>query len=665
MSRRVAVAVVVAAFATSVSAQPPRGLMPDDYYRLQTAAEPSLSPDGKLVAYVVTSIDRAQNRRLSEIWIAPTDGSGPPRPFTTAPSSRGPQWSPDGRRLAFISARPSPNAAPNAPAPRPQVYALTVTQGGEARHMTDLKEGVDAFSWSPDGMRLAVVSKVAPASEKTAGAPSDLRRYTHSFYKFDGAGYSDHKRAHIFIVDSSSGAAQPITSGDERDDDAPAWSPDGTRLAFSAQRTDVEGEGSQDIWTVPAAGGSMTKVSDVVFRIAGPRWSPDGTKIAYVGSEDQHTPRIRVAAATGGASTVLASEFTFPADLGWASDGRSVFANAVVKGEQHVFRIGLASQKVTAVTSGSRMVSRPQINAAAGRIAFLVSQATQPGDVYVADLAGQNERRISQLNGDWLAKLQLAGVERITYKGADGWDIDGFFMKPIGWQTGKSYPMILSIHGGPNGMYGVGWSSDFQAMASHGYAVLFTNPRGSSGYGATFQRAVANQWGGKAYQDIMNGVDAALAKYPWIDRQRLAVTGQSYGGFMTDWIVGHTTRFGAAIALSGISDFISVDGTRDGFYGHAADFGGDFFDRFDELAATSPIKYASKVKTPTLILHGEADMRVPVLQGEEFFRALRHFGVPSELVIFPREPHSLRREPRHQVQVIELTLEWCDRFLHP
>lgn len=662
-TRTAAMTLGVAWLASSAAAQSTRVLTPTDYYQVQTVSEPALSPDGTLVAYLVTNIDRAQNRRLSDLWIAPADGGGAPWPFATGQGARSPRWTPDGSSLGFIAARPAATAPAGAPAPRAQVYVQSVARGGEPRRITDLKDGADAFTWSPDGRRLAVVSKVAPETQKGAAEASDLKRYTHAFYKLDGQGYFDQKRAHIFVVDAATGAAKQVTSGAERNDEVPSWSPDGRTLVFAANRTDVEGEGSLDVWTVPASGGTLTKVSDVLFRIASPCWSPDGTRVAYVGAEDPHIPRMRVAPAGGGASTVVAEDFTFPTDLSWSADGRSLYANDDVKGESHLFKIDLASQKVTAVTSGSRMVSRPDVKAAIGRVAYLVATTSHPADVFVADLSGTNERQITHANDAWLQAIRLASVERFTFKSVDGWDIDGFFVKPVDWQEGKTYPMILAVHGGPNGMYSVGWQQDFQAMAAQGYAVVYTNPRGSSGYGARFQRGVVNEWGGKAYEDIMRGVDTVLAKYPWIDRNRLAVTGQSYGGFMTDWIVGHTQRFGAAITLSGIADFISDDGTRDGFYGHAADLGGHLFDRFDEYWNTSPLKYASKVKTPTLILHGDADQRVPVLQGEEWFRALRHFGVPSELVIFPREPHSLRREPRHQVEVIELTLEWCDRYL--
>jgi acylaminoacyl-peptidase len=224
--------------------------------------------------------------------------------------------------------------------------------------------------------------------------------------------------------------------------------------------------------------------------------------------------------------------------------------------------------------------------------------------------------------------------------------------------------MILLNHGGPNGMWGFQWNHEAQAYSGHGWAVLMTNPRGSSGYGEAFQRGVYKEWGGKAYQDVMAGVDAAIAKYPWVDRDRLGVTGLSYGGFMTNWIIGQTTRFKAAATLSGISNFLSLEGTRDGAYGHARDFGGDLWQSFDLYWKYSPVHYVNQVKTPTIVLHGENDQRVPLEQAEQFFRALQHFGVQSKLVIFPREPHALRTEPNHAVELLNWQIYWFERFVN-
>jgi acylaminoacyl-peptidase len=306
------------------------------------------------------------------------------------------------------------------------------------------------------------------------------------------------------------------------------------------------------------------------------------------------------------------------------------------------------------------------VNEKTGRLVYLVNDPTHLDDVYIAEQTGRNEKPLTHLNAPLWRQLTLVPVERVPFKGADGWDVDGFLMKPVGWQSGKTYPMILSIHGGPAGMYGFDWFHEFQVYAARGWAVFFTNPRGSTGYGEKFDRGVQMEWGGKAYTDIMNGVDAVLAKNPWIDAHRLGVTGGSYGGYMTNWIISHTSRFTAAVTLRSISNFISDDGTRDGAYGHADDFGGDIFQNHDLYWNFSPLKYVKNVKTPTLILHSDNDYRVPIEQGEQWFRALQHFGVPSEIVFFPRENHNLTRtgEPKHLVESLEWQVYWFDRYLN-
>jgi acylaminoacyl-peptidase len=284
----------------------------------------------------------------------------------------------------------------------------------------------------------------------------------------------------------------------------------------------------------------------------------------------------------------------------------------------------------------------------------------------VADLSSRGEKQLTHLNAALWKHVELSPVERVPFKGADGWDVDGFFMKPVGWVAGKKYPMILTIHGGPAGQFGFDWYHEFQVYAARGWAVFFTNPRGSTGYGEKFERGISLNWGGNDYADVMNGVDAILAKYPWIDRQRLGVTGGSYGGFLTNWIVGHTNRFKAAMTLRSISNFVSDDGTRDGAYGHRDDFGGDIFERFDFYWDRSPLKYVKNVRTPTLVLHSDNDYRVPIEQGEQWFRALQHFGVPSEVVFFPRENHNLTRtgEPKHLIESLKWQVYWFERYLN-
>jgi len=381
---------------------------------------------------------------------------------------------------------------------------------------------------------------------------------------------------------------------------------------------------------------------------------------------DAGTPRIFIAPAAGNSKSTLASAdlSLAPGDYEWTEDGAAIDASLATRGEHQIFRIDLKSGKFAPLTSGPHSITAFTSGKHGTRTVFLSNDATHPGELFAADATFGNARQITHHNDALLARIEFQPVERITYKSVDGMSIDGFFMKPSGWQAGKTYPMIVGVHGGPNGMYGVAWSDELQVFAANGYAVLFTNPRGSSGYGEPFQRLVDRDWGGKPYQDILNGVDAILTKYPWIDHNRLGVRGISYGGFMTNWIVGHTHLFKAACALSSISDFISLEGVRDAYYGHARDFGGDFFQNFDYYWKLSPIHYASEVKTPVLILHGDADHRVPLEQGEEWFRALLHFHVPAELVIFPREDHGLHHEPRHVIDVMNWELYWFDRYLN-
>ncbi|MCU1266285.1 MAG: peptidase prolyl oligopeptidase active site domain protein [Acidobacteria bacterium] len=666
-------------------AQQTRGITPEDYYAFEFASDPNISPDGKLVAYVVTKVDRAQNRRNSAIWIVAADGNRAPWQFTTSPqNSNTPRWSPDGKWLAFLSSRP--DAAPTPPAgttpgtpatdlPRNQIYLLSMN-GGEARRLTNLKNGVSTFRWSPDGTRMIAVSRLGPSDSRGDAKSdskdrSDVRHYKNLSYKFNDTGWFDDRRTHLWVVDVASGSAKQVTEGHNWNDSDPQWSPDGKRIAFVSNRTGKEYNENRntDVWVITAEGGEPTKISDHDEADNNPRWSPDGKQISFTGElHDRDHPKIFLAPATGGAPSVMVAKDLdlIPSGLEWAADGGSLYFETGVKGESQLFRVDLQKQTLEPVTSGPRAVHNVDFNWSARMIAYTANDFKHLDNVYVADVKGGNERQLTNLNEALWKQLQLADVERFTYKSADNWDVDGFIVKPIGWQEGKKYPLILSVHGGPAGQYGVDWYQEFQVYAAQGYAVLFTNPRGSTGYGQKFERGIAGEWGGKDYQDVMNGVDAALKKYPWIDAERMGVTGGSYGGYLTNWIVGHTDRFKAAVTLRSVVNFLSDEGTRDGAYGHSADFGGDLFERFDLFWDRSPLKYAKNVKTPTLILHSDNDFRVPLEQGEQWFRALKHFGVTTEIVMFPRENHNLTRsgEPKHLVESLNWQLYWFDRFIN-
>jgi dipeptidyl aminopeptidase/acylaminoacyl peptidase len=651
---------------------PKRGVTPEDYFAFESLGDIHISPDGRQVVYVVTAIDQKVNRRNSSVWAVPSDGSSSPRRLTSEGfSSNSPRWSPGGSSIAFLSTRSAEPASSNgAEPPRPQLWILPLN-GGEPQVVTHLKNGVNSFQWSPDGKRFVMVSRTGPSDDIAPSArKSDTRHYTHISYKFNDTGWFDDKRSHLWVVDATGNSTKQITSGDDWNDTDPQWSPDSKRIAFVSDRTGKELDRSfnKDVWVTGAEGGPLTKISDHDFEDTLPRWSPDGRQIAFAGKTVRRQfPVLYVSAATGGiASTRVSDEIDLvPTNLRWAGDQELRFESGI-KGQMHVFRVNLATRKLSQVTSGERAVTGFDVNERADLMAYAANDFKNLDDVFVAAMDGAKERQLTHLNATLWPQLDLAGVERVRYKSTDSWDIDGFLVKPLGWQPDKKYPMILSIHGGPAGQYGVDWYQEFQVYAARGWAVFFCNPRGSTGYGQKFERGILNNWGGMDYQDIMSGVDAVLKQNPWIDADRLGVTGGSYGGFMTNWILGHTTRFKAAVTLRSISNFISDDGTRDGAYGHEEDFKGFVFDEFDQYWNASPLKYAKNVKTPTLILHSDNDFRVPIEQGEQWFRALKHYGVTAELVFFPRENHNLTRtgEPKHLVESLNWQCYWFDRFLN-
>jgi len=656
--------------AAALRSQTKRGVTAEDYLSFKFIGDPHISPDGKSVAYVLTTIDQKKNRRESSVWLVPADGSSAPRRLSAEGfSSNSPRWSPDGKTLAMLSARATDSSSTETP--KSQIYLLSIASGGEAIALTKLKNSVQSYQWSPESSRIVLVSSSGPMDGvATADRKSDVRHYTHIQYKFNDSGWYDDKRRHLWVVSVPGGEAKQITEGQDWNDSDPQWSPDGTRIAFVSDRTGKAFDDSHntDVWTIPAAGGTLTKISDHAFEDENPRWSPDGKQILFTGQTALHQfPKLYVADSSGSSpSQLVVKDFdTIAGELHWSAPGSIFFADGV-RGETHIYRADPFAHTFAAVTSGPRGIHAFDLNATTGKMAYLANDFQHLDDLYAANLDGSGERQLTHVNADLWAQLDLQPVERLPYKSTDGWPVDGFLVKPVGWQAGKKYPMVLVIHGGPAGMFGVDWYHEFQVYAAKGYAVFFCNPRGSTGYGEKFERGIINNWGGMDYQDIMAGVDAALKQYPWVDANNLGVTGGSYGGYMTNWIVGHTNRFKAAVTLRSISNFVSDEGTRDGSYGHEDYFKGIVFDDLDQYWDASPLKYARNVKTPTLILHSDNDFRVPIEQGEQWFRALQHYGVPSELVLFPRENHNLTRtgEPKHLVESLNWQLYWFDRYLN-
>jgi dipeptidyl aminopeptidase/acylaminoacyl peptidase len=574
-------------------AQTKRGITAEDYFAFQFISDPHLSPDGEAAAYVLTTIDQKKNRRESSVWLVRADGSALPRRLSAEGfTSNSPRWSPDGKTLAMLSTRNLDGAAGETA--KAQIYLLPMTSGGEAVALTKLKNSVQSFQWSPDGGRIVAVSSSGPTDGiAAADRKSDVRHYAHIQYKFNDTGWYDDKRRHLWVVTVPGGEAKQITDGQDWNDTDPQWSPDGSRIAFVSDRTGKAYDDSEntDVWVIPAIGGKLTKISDHPFNDESPRWSTDGKKILFAGqATSRHQfPKLYIADSSDGAASQLAVKDLdlIPTELHWPAGGSPFFA-AGVKGETQIFRADPPAHTFSAVTSGPRGVHAFDVNASAGKMVYLANDFQHLDDLYVANLDGKGERQLTHLNGSLWAQIELQSVERLQYKSSDGWPVEGFFVKPFGWQLGKKYPMVLVIHGGPLGMFGVDWYHEFQVYAAKGWAVFFCNPRGSTGYGEKFERGEINNWGVMDYQDVMAGVDAALKQNPWIDPDKLGVTGGSYGGYLTNWIVSHTNRFKAAVTLRSVSNFISDEGTRDGAYGHEEYFKGILFDDFDQYWEASP-----------------------------------------------------------------------------
>ena len=664
--RPVAVALAALASVVLLAALPlhaqPRRLQVDDLFALKDVGAPVLSPDGRLVAYTVRTMDVKKDTSDSDIYLVPFAGGEPTRLTASPKAETSPRFSPDGKWLAFLSARDEDKS---------QVWLLPLG-GGEATKLTDLPGGVSAFAWSPDSKRLVLVAadpdpdapkKDASADEKKTAKPIVTKRLQ---FKRDGEGYLRELRSHLYLFDLTRKTPVQITSG-PFDASAPEFSPDGTWIAFVSNRT-AEPDANRDtniFLMAPAPGETPRALTTNPGEDERPAWSPDSRSIVYLASGDVKdmwyaTNHVAVVDVASGESRALTKALDRNAGSPrFSADGRSVLFTVEDGGNSHLARVPAAGGAIDRIVSGERDVMA--FDVAGSSIAFLASQPHMPPEIFALD--GSTSRRLTKTNDALLAGIQLAPVERLKATSKDGTPIDGFLTRPPGAKPGEKLPTILVIHGGPVSQFSTAFDFDWQLLAAHGYAVVAANPRGSSGYGRDFAYALWAKWGEPDFDDVMAVVDRAI-EMGVADPERLGVGGWSYGGILTNYVISKSTRFKAATSGASISNMIAGYGTDHYQYEYELELGLPWQASEAYLKLSSPFLHADRIKTPTLFLCGQDDMNVPLLNTEQMYQALRRLGVPTELVIYPGQNHGIRT-PTYQKDRLERYLQWYDRYLRP
>ncbi|HJQ12371.1 MAG TPA: S9 family peptidase [Gemmatimonadaceae bacterium] len=686
-----------------LTAQARRPITDTDLFKFVWAADPQISPNGSQVAFVRVTADPDKDRYDTQIYLVPSDGSAAPRPLTSGRGDRAPRWSPDGRRLAFVRT-PEPVDGKSKPA---QIYVMSM-DGGEARALTDAPKGASSPVWSPDGKTIAFLS--VPDTAKTDSAKkstdttrkhvSDVRVITRAQYRWNGAGYTDvTAHSHIWTVASAFPTAgglptaKQITSG-TFDESQPVWSPDGSRLYFTSDRHlepyyEITGE---ELYSVPSAGGTTTKVAALDGSIDYIAISPDGKRIAFTGNENAKPVRffdqgdIYVMDATPGAKPVnLSANYDYDVRAGlsgdqhppragngggiiWSRDGQSLIVVTAENGRANLRRFPVNGGASTAVTSGDQEVVSYTADNSGSKIVALISTPVNIGDLFLVDasrLSPPAARQITRVNESLFSTLDIPSPEEINYNSFDGKRIQGWILKPPRFDGSKKYPLILEIHGGPNAAYGYTFTHEFDWMATKGYVVLYVNPRGSTTYGQDFANIIQHNYPGDDYKDIMVGVDEVL-KRGYVDSTRMGVTGGSGGGVLTNWTVGHTHRFAAAVSQRSIADWTGFWYAADFTLFHPTWFSGPPWENQKQFEDLSPITYVTNITTPIMFVEGEADMRTPpAMGGEQMFRALKYLHKPTVMVRFPDETHELSRsgKPWHRVERLRHILGWFDKYL--
>lgn len=702
-------------------AQAPQGraFTPQDWYRLTTLSSPATSPDGRYVAFTVTTVKEADNARHSEVWMVPTEGGEPTRLTSPGTVSSNPRWSEDGTLLFFTSRREGGEGST-------WVLRMDGARMGEAFQMDEPRQGS-----RPHDRSFVVWTQVAPSQEEGEGegegprgprgmgmmggaspaggmatppfgsvtTPLDQRRFDGMHivnfpYKANGRGFIANPReprtwnptqiwkqldgdtARIQITDAPYSHRNAVVSPDGRwiafvadpelrtDSVIQAQRDSLARLPYDAVRDEAP-RNDGDIFLVPAAGGEPRRLTTQDGTESRLVWSPDSRQIAFVSSPTRTSSnRIWLVDVEGGEPRNILGDWQFePASVEWMPDG-TMAMSASIGGRTALFHLHPATGTLTEVISGRRRISGASYDADYRTVAFVATSIDQPSELFVADIDGSNERKLTGFNDALNQEIAWPTAERFTYESVGGLEIEAWLQYPHGYETGKKYPLVLYIHGGPHSAYGEGWFDEFHNLSGAGMFVLFTNPRGSSGYGADFTYSTRGRWGMEDYEDLMKAVDIVIER-PDVDPDRLGVTGGSYGGFMTAWITTRTDRFRAAQADRMISNWFSWYGTSEAQGLTEFEFYGKPWDNPDLYWELSPMKHVGNVRTPTLIVQSEEDHRTPMTDAEQWFMSLKKQGVPVEFMRYPRSNHDLSRtgEPWLLVDRLGRLRQWFSHWL--
>jgi dipeptidyl aminopeptidase/acylaminoacyl peptidase len=687
-------------------AQGKRFITEKDLFSFTWIADPQLSPDGSTVAFVRVTVNEKENRYESSLFAVATGGGEAPRRLTSGQRDTAPRWAPDGKRLAFVRAVDKDGKTQPA-----QIYLLQM-DGGEARPITDVARGASAPVWSPDGTAIAFSATTGRdgqdgrdgQAQKDAPHKSDVNVITRAVYRANGnPGYVDNAHhSHVFVCKGSDPLqmARQITDGDF-DESGAVWSPDGTTIYFVSTRVPEPyyDESDAELFSVPAAGGAITKIAGIEGGIGNLSVSPDGTRIAFVGTlrgkpiRSYSQPDLWLTAATPNSTPKnLTADYDFDIASGiggdqsaprgqnrkpivWSPDGRDIAVVSAEHGSSNLIHIKLDTGRISPLTDTKQDIVAYSATPQGNKFAAILSTQTRIGDIFFIDYTahppdpGQQHasdpRQLTRVNDDLFKDVSQSEPEEIWYKSFDGKNIQGWILKPPDFDPSKKYPLILEIHGGPHSAYGNTYTHEFQWMAAKGYVVLFTNPRGSTTYGQDFGNIIQYHYPGDDYKDLMAGVDAVLKK-GYVDANRLGVTGGSGGGLLTNWTITQTQRFKAAVAQRDIADWYGFWFTADFTLFQPTWFRKAPWEDPQDFAARSPITHVANVTTPLMLVLGDADYRTPPSDGGEMmFRALKYRKIPTVMVRFPRETHELSRsgEPWHRVERLQHIVGWMDQWL--